>query len=242
MNETESNATPAEKRPAPSWAAIGSSHKSLNDAVTDALRQAILHGKFEPGERLTEVRLAEIFKVSRNPVREALRVLQVEGTVEIIPRKGARVPLLSLEEIEEIIELRAELEGMSAKYAAKRCTEETRNFLQALLDDGNKAAEQGNLDVLQDFNIKFHSSFAEMGKNRFLASFTKSLNEKTQWLFANRSEQRVAENWQEHAAILKAVISADAELSSVLAMRHVEELGKEITKRASASDETESAN
>ncbi len=223
----------------PSWAQIGASHKSLNHAVTDALREAILNGEFKPGERLTEARLAETFNVSRNPIRDALRALQVEGTVERTPRKGARVPLLSLGEVEEIIELRAELEGMSAKYAARRCTDETRAFLRTLLERGDRAAQQDDTRLLQEYNDQFHQSFAKIGKNRFLAGFMKSLNEKTQWLFAKRSEKRVAENWREHAAILKAVIAADAELASVLAVRHVEELGEEITKRMIASDKAE---
>ncbi len=223
----------------PSWAQIGASHKSLNHAVTDALRQAILNGEFKPGERLTEASLAATFNVSRNPIRDALRALQVEGTVERTPRKGARVPLLSLGEVEEIIELRAELEGMSAKYAARRCNEESRAFLRTLLDRGNRAAKQNDTELLQACNNQFHQSFAQIGKNRFLAGFMKSLNEKTQWLFAKRSEKRVTENWREHAAILKAVIAADGELASVLAVRHVEELGEEITKRMIASNQSD---
>lgn len=214
----------------PSWNEIGTSHKSLNNVVTDALRQAILRGEFKPGDRLTEVRLAEMFNVSRNPIREALRVLQAEGIVEINPRKGARVPLLSLEEISEIIELRAELEGMSAKYAARRCTEESRKSLQALLDEGNKAEAANDIESLQDLNKKFHDLLAQAGKNRFLADFMRSLHERTLWLFANATEERITDTWKEHAAILQAVIASDIELSSALAMRHVKEVGKAIIK------------
>ncbi len=219
-----------------SWADIGSAHKSINIAVTDALRQAILSGRFKPGERLTEVGLAKAFDVSRNPVREALRVLAVEGIIEINPRKGARVTLLSMEEIQEIIELRAELEGMSAKYAARRCNDAVRANLQELLDEGNLAAATGDEEVLRDLNHKFHNQLAMAGKNRFLVGFMKALNEKTQWIFANRPEPNEGDNWKEHAAILQAVISADAELASVLAKRHVEDIGKEIAR---ATDENE---
>jgi len=211
-------------------AGIGSSHKSINTVVTDTLRQAILSGRFKPGERLTEVSLAKSFDVSRNPVREALRVLEVEGIVEINPRKGARVALLSANEIEEIIELRAELEGMNAKYAALRCSDETRESLQTLLDDGNRADATGDADVLRELNDKFHNQIAMAGKNRFLVGFMKVLSEKTQWIFANRPDHDVADNWKEHAAILQAVVSADAELASVLAKRHVEDIGKEIAR------------
>lgn len=211
-----------------SWSNIGGAHKSINLAVTDTLRQAILSGRFQPGQRLTEVGLANSFDVSRNPVREALRVLEVEGLVEINPRKGARVALLSTDEIQEIIELRAELEGMSAKYAARRCSDEARAKLQNLLDEGDDALATGDNAVLRDLNQLFHNRIALAGKNRFLASIMKALNEKTQWIFSNRPEPNAGESWKEHAAILRAIVSADAELAAILAIRHVEDIGKEI--------------
>jgi DNA-binding GntR family transcriptional regulator len=212
------------------WADIGSSRKSINMAITETLRQAILSGKFKSGDRLTEVGLAKAFDVSRNPVREALRVLEVEGLVEINPRKGARVAVLSGEEVQEIIELRAELEGMSARYAAGRCSDEVRANLRKLLVEGNRADATRDVAVLTELNNSFHNQIAVAGKNRFLVGFMKALNEKTQWIFANRPEHNIAENWKEHAAILEAVIAADAELASVLAKRHVEDIGKEITR------------
>jgi DNA-binding GntR family transcriptional regulator len=212
------------------WADIGSSRKSINMAITETLRQAILSGKFKSGDRLTEVGLAKAFDVSRNPVREALRVLEVEGLVEISPRKGARVAVLSGEEVQEIIELRAELEGMSARYAAGRCSDEVRANLRKLLVEGNRADATRDVAVLTELNNSFHNQIAVAGKNRFLVGFMKALNEKTQWIFANRPEHNIAENWKEHAAILEAVIAADAELASVLAKRHVEDIGKEITR------------
>jgi DNA-binding GntR family transcriptional regulator len=215
---------------AASWAEIGSTHKSINMAITETLRQAILHGDFKAGERLTEVGLAKAFDVSRNPVREALRVLEAEGLVEINPRKGARVALLSVDEVQEIIELRAELEGMSAKYAARRCSDEVRANLQELLDEGNRADASRDVAILTDLNNTFHNQIAMAGKNRFLVGFMKTLNEKTQWIFANRPEHNIADNWKEHAEILQAVISADAEMASVLAKRHVEKIGKEIAR------------
>ncbi len=218
------------------WASIGSAHKSINIAVADTVREAILSGRFKPGDRLTEVGLAKAFDVSRNPVREALRVLEVEGIVEINPRKGARVALLSSEEIEEIIELRAELESMSARFAARRCNDEGREELGKLLEDGNRADADGEVEVLTELNQKFHNEIAMAGKNRFLVGFMKTLHEKTQWIFANRPEFNIAENWKEHAAILRAVIEADEELASVLAKRHVEDIGKDIAKFTEVTD------
>lgn len=229
MVDQESASSDDDGETSEAWTEIGNSHESINSAVTNSIRKAILSGKLAPGERLTEIALAKTFGVSRNPVREALRVLEVEGIVEINPRKGARVVLLSTEEIQEIIELRAELEGMSAKYAARRCTLEARTTLQDLLDKGNEAVEQNDIGRLVELNVAFHGAVAKAGKNRFLAGFMKTLNEKTQWIFASRPVENIADNWNEHAAILQAIISADEELSAVLAKRHVEDIGKEIT-------------
>ncbi len=125
------------------WDRIGRSRETLNNIVADAMREAILSGQFKPGDRLPEPQLAEMFGVSRNPIREALKVLSNEGLVEISPRKGARVPLMSPEELNEIIDLRAELEGISARNAARHCAKDTRQALQALLDEGNGAARRG---------------------------------------------------------------------------------------------------
>lgn len=215
---------------------IGTSHKSLNQVVVDALRDAIFRGEFRPGDRLTEAKLAEMFNVSRNPIREALRVLHAEGIVEINPRKGARVPLLSVNEIDEIIELRAELEGMSAKFAARRCTDEMRATLQELLEAGDRAYQENDIDRLAELNRKFHDLLAQGGKNRFLATFMRSLRERTLWLFESSSDQRISDTWKEHKAILEAVISRDSELSSALAVRHVKEVGKTITEELASTD------
>ena len=137
----------AEREWAESWSDIGATHQSLHGAVTKSLREAILKGKFKPGERLTESNLAQIFQVSRNPIREALRALQVEGLVEVNPRKGARVRLITDEEAEEIIELRADLEGINARNAARRCDDQTRQALERLRTEGNSAAKSGNPDL-----------------------------------------------------------------------------------------------
>ena len=212
------------------WANVGGSHKTLQKTVTDALRQCILSGEFKPGDRLTEVRLAEMFNVSRNPIREALSVLHIEGIIEMEPRKGARIPLLTRSEIEEIIEIRSELEGMSAKYAAVRCTKESREAFKSILEQGDKALEQNDLVLLQELNQKFHKLLSEAGRNRFLASFMRSLHDKPIWFFENSPEGRIIETWKEHGAILQAVISSDPQLSAALAVRHVKEAGRIIVE------------
>lgn len=221
------------------WSDIGAAHQSLHGAVTKSLRDAILKGRFKPGERLTESNLAQMFQVSRNPIREALRGLQAEGLVEVNPRKGARVRLVSDEEAEEVIELRADLEGINARNAAKRCNDEMRGVLQQILEEGDLAAKHVDTERLMVINDRFHNVLADAGRNRYLADYVRTLRERTLWLFASARTDRAVESWQEHAAILHAVITGDAELASLLAARHVRKVGELV--RAGLSQESESA-
>jgi len=99
---------------------LGEAHSSLHDQVVTELRQAILSGRLKPGERLVEGRLADELGVSRNPVREAIRVLASEGLIEVTARRGAAVATMTEQEARETIELRALLEGQNARLAARR--------------------------------------------------------------------------------------------------------------------------
>lgn len=218
-----------------SLADIGGAHQSLHGAVMDSLRQAILSGRFKPGERLTESGLAEIFGVSRNPIREALRALEVEGFIEKHPRRGARVRLLSDEEITEIVEIRAELEGINARNAARRRDDENQRALEALHREGNRALERQDEAALQRLNHRFHELLADVGRNRYLADYIRSLRERTLWLFSSVGDARIVESWREHAGILEAVIAGDAELAALLGARHVRNVGEAVRKRLQAA-------
>lgn len=210
----------------PDWDRIGRNRETLNNIVADALREAILSGQFKPGDRLPEPQLAEMFGVSRNPIREALKVLSNEGLVEISPRKGARVPLMSSDELNEIIELRAELEGISARNAARHLRDESRRALQALLDEGHGAARRGDIAELQIVNDRFHAQLGEAAHNRYLAEFMRSLRDRTYWLFSTQAATRAVDSWGEHSRILEAVVKGDADLAAHLAMTHVRKVGK----------------
>lgn len=207
------------------WRDIGKARQSLNNVVADALREAILSGQFKPGDRLPEPQLAEMFGVSRNPIREALQVLSNEGLIEISPRKGARVPLMSYEELAETIELRAELEGISARNAARHASDATRKALKVLLREGSDALAAKDTEVLQAMNDRFHDELARAGKNRYLAEFMRSLRDRTYWLFSTKAKVRAEVSWQEHARILEAVVKGDDRHAADLATDHVRRVG-----------------
>ena len=112
---------------------IGAAHSPLTKLVVDSIRERILSGAYEPGERLVEAHLSTELGVSRMPVREALRVLAAEGIVTIEPRRGATVPLYSAEQVRELVEVRATLEALNAKLAAKRHDPEQIRKLEQIL-------------------------------------------------------------------------------------------------------------
>ena len=96
----------------------------LRDVVFNTLRQAILRGELQPGERLMEIQLAQRLGVSRTPVREAIRKLELEGLVLMIPRRGAEVAEITRQDLEDVLEVRMALEELAVKIACKRITQE----------------------------------------------------------------------------------------------------------------------
>lgn len=206
---------------------LGEDTPSLHGRVVDELRQRILTRRLRPGERLVEGRLAEELGVSRNPVREAIRVLASEGLVEVSARRGASVADMSLQEARETIEVRALLEGQNARLAARRHDKEVIKRIEAVLDKGSQAVAQGRFDLLSDLNQQFHRELALAGQNTVLGDLLKRLRERTAILFSpgDPSQQRRA--WEEHAGILRAIIDGDERLAATLAAEHVIRAGSD---------------
>lgn len=193
----------------------------LGKVVADALRRSILAGRYQPEERLVEDRISEELGVSRVPVREALKALAGEGIVELRPRRGAWVTAISTEVARELVEVRATLEGMNARLAARHHGAAIVERLRAVLARGNAAAESGEGEALAGLNGEFHDLLATAGSNSVLFDIMRSLRERTNRVFAANGPARAREDWQEHAAILQAVIDGDEPLAELLATRHV---------------------
>ena len=200
---------------------LGSTHAPLTTLIAKAIRERILDGELVPGERLVEARLADELGVSRVPVREALRVLAADGVVTIEPRRGASVTTYSAEHVQELVEVRATLEALNAKLAARRHAPELIAKLELIVSQGAAIAEGADPKQLQADNVDFHEALAGMAANSVLRDMVRSLRERTAPIFAPHGRKRARENWEEHAAIVRAVIAGDAELAGLLAARHV---------------------
>jgi len=211
-------------------AAAISAASPLREIVTEEIRRAILSGRYKPGQRLIEDRLAEDFDVSRNPVREALRSLAAEGLVALTARRGAAVAAPSADDAREMIEVRATLEALNARHAARRRDPRLIALLSEVLRQGTAAAASGALESLPDLNARFHDALAAAGSNRILGDLMRSLRLRTGTVFAPLGVWRSQETWEEHAAILKAVIAGDEQLSALLAERHVMKAGEDFMR------------
>jgi DNA-binding GntR family transcriptional regulator len=204
---------------------LGDDHPPLHGRVVAELRQAILSGQLKPGERLVEERLAEGLGVSRNPVREAIRALASEGLVEVTARRGASVLKLTEQEARETIEVRALLEGHNARLAARHRDREIIRRAEKVLSRGTRAVAAGRFDQLMELNQEFHRELYAAGRNTVLGDLVQKLRERTAMLFAPMEPSRQARSWQDHAAILRAVIDGDERAAAVLAAEHVMRAG-----------------
>ncbi len=201
--------------------ALGAIHSPLTKLVTTTLRDRILNGEIAVGERLIEGRLSEELGVSRMPVREALRELAAEGIVTIEPRRGASVAIYTEEQKRELVEVRATLEALNAKLAARRHDPQQIAELEAILQEGADMMVDEDPALLIRQNFRFHEALGRVAGNSVLQDMVRSLRDRTAMLFARVSRARAHQNWQEHAAILRAVIEGDGELAALLSARHV---------------------
>jgi DNA-binding GntR family transcriptional regulator len=212
---------------------IGMKHSQLSEIVTAELRKDIIDGRYKPGERLVEGRLAESMGVSRIPVREALRGLANEGLVEIRPRHGAVVATLSPDAAREMIEVRAALEGLNARLAARRRAPETITGIQRVLKEAQEKLAEGNIEDLIALNSRFHDVLYDAGNNTVLKELMRSLRERTRVFFWQSTPDDIRKTWEEHEAILRAVAAGDSELAAMLAERHVLHAGTNYLEAAS---------
>ena len=236
MNDATASAT--KLNPDTPAASLGAQHSPLFALVTDTLRQRILAGHYEQGERLVENTLSLELGVSRIPVREALRALSAEGLVRIEPRRGASVARLSPNIAREMVEVRATLEGLNAKLAAQRRDPALIQELEKVLKEGNEAVDSGQTERFVELNSRFHEVLGNIAANSVLQDMMRSLSERTALLFAPANLNRARINWDEHAQILQAVIAGDADLAALLATRHVFSAAKAVESMQGNSGET----
>jgi DNA-binding GntR family transcriptional regulator len=200
---------------------VGATHRGLRETVQDELRTAIIEGTYAQGERLIEEEIAVRFDVSRNPIREALHALAIEGFVVLEPRRGARVATIDVRRCRELFELRAPLEGLVARLASTRRTTEQLAELWSVVHEGVRAAEEGRLEELPALNTEFHGRLAVAADNELLANTLARLSGIIRWVYSARIKERSTMSWREHAAIVEAVEAEDPVLAERCGFEHI---------------------
>lgn len=149
----------------------------LRDVVFNTLREAILKGDIAPGERLMELDLASKLGVSRTPIREAIRKLELEGLVKMAPRKGAEVAEITFEDLRDVLEVRKNLEELAVDLACKRATQEDVKHLYELHEEFKESLKTGDLTVMAEADEAFHDGIYESTKNKRLIQIINNLRE-----------------------------------------------------------------
>lgn len=197
--------------------------QSRATALRDLIEEAILTGAFAPGERLDEVTLAARYDVSRTPVREALRQLEAMDLVEVRPHRGAFVKVVAVPEMLQMFEVMAELEGMCARLAARRCTAEQLHELHAAHETCAATLSVGDADEYYYANESFHKELYAASGNAVLARMATSLQTRLKPFrrLQLRVPGRMRSSSAEHGSIVEALRSGDAASAESLARAHV---------------------
>ncbi|WP_220189141.1 GntR family transcriptional regulator [Streptomyces phytophilus] len=199
---------------------------NLADQVADALRDAILEGRYPPGTRLVERTLAAELGVSHIPVREALSRLADEGLTERTPRRGSRVATLTARELDELSTLRIVLEQFVVARVGERLTPRTERELRKLVEGMHRAAVDGNFRRVFDLDQRFHERLWELADHRMLNELVTQLRSRIGAFLRAATAALPKERLEEHAAshdvLLDALLDDDPETARAEMARHIE--------------------
>lgn len=196
---------------------------SLRGRVFNRLREDILSGKYEENEELREVAIGEELGVSRTPVREAFRQLELEGLIRIIPNKGAYVTGISEKDVKDIYMIRSRLEGLAARWATENITLEQLEEMEENVYLAKFHSEKGHLEQLAELDNRFHEVMYEASGSKMLEHQLRDFHQyvlrvrKKTLASANRGPQSNLE----HEQIMMAIKEKNADLAEQLAHQHM---------------------
>ncbi len=193
------------------------------DLVLRKLREAILSGRFQPGQRLLERELVEQMGVSRTPIREALRKLELQGFVTTVPYKGPIVAVPTLEDARAVFEVRAALEGQAVALFTQRADDVAIESLRGHIGAADRALARGKIQGVLAANNRFHDEIAAGCSNRLLQSMLANLRDRIVLLRVESLSHpgRPPRSVAEHRAIVRAIARRDAPGAKRLIEGHV---------------------
>ncbi|WP_257215751.1 GntR family transcriptional regulator [Fredinandcohnia onubensis] len=194
------------------------------DKIASILRNEIIKGNIKPGQKLLEKELCEQLGVSRTPLREAIRNLEVEGLIESIPNKGSRVRTMTIQDIKNVYELRIELEALATKKSVPYLIKEDLDSLFSIQEMLKTATKKATWGEVSELNKKFHNILVSKGDNNLLLSTIDQLH-KVSVVISVSNFSIPGRSWNvidEHSKVIEAVKEKDAELASILMRNHLE--------------------
>ena len=210
----------------------------LRDVVFNTLRQAILKGELKPGERLMEIDLAEKLGVSRTPIREAMRKLELEGLVVMIPRRGAQVANITEKDLNDVLEVRIALENVAIEKACTRMSKEDMGRLWLAAKEFERTMAEGNLVRLAEADVAFHEIIYRASDNKRLNQVLNNLREQ---IYRYRVEYLKEEETRnvlvkEHEELTKAIRQRDVKKAQEISFRHIENQRRAIIQSIEAEE------
>lgn len=204
----------------------------LRDVVFRTLRQAILTGEMKPGERLLEIHLANKLGVSRTPIREAIHMLEQEGLVVNVPRKGAQVAQITEKSMSDVLEVRCALEELAVDLACQRITEGQLEELEEACAEFEKVIKTDGLRVIAKADIAIHGIIFKAANNPRL---TQLINNLAEQMYRYRFEYIKDETQhealcREHWDIYSSILNRDRQTAKKLMRAHLENQEKSIIK------------
>lgn len=205
----------------------------LRDVVFNTLRRAILTGELKPGERLMEIHLANRMGVSRTPIREAIRKLELEGLVIMIPRRGAEVAQITEKGLKDVLEVRRALDALCVELACDRISAEEEEQLKEACNEFERATKTKDATVIAKADVVFHDIIVQATGNQRLIQLINNLSEQ---MYRYRFEYIKDENRHdslidEHRIIYESIVKRDKTKAARTAKLHIDNQEKSIIRQ-----------
>lgn len=203
----------------------------LRDVVFNTLRQAILRGELKPGERLMEIKLANQLGVSRTPIREAIRKLELDGLVLIIPRRGAEVAQITEKSLRDVLEVRRSLEALAVQLACERMSSQGILDLKHAEKEFEKVLGNDDITVVAEADVAFHDVIYMATDNRRLIQLLSNFREqmyryRVEYLKRKECHPKLLE---EHQEIIRAIEHSEVETATKITCQHIDNQVKTVS-------------
>lgn len=204
----------------------------LRDVVFNTLRQAILTGELKPGERLMEIHLADRLGVSRTPIREAIRKLELEGLVVMIPGKGAQVARITEKNLKDVLEVRRALDMLAVRLACSRMDDEYKKQLREACDEFARVVKNNNTKDITEADVRFHDIINKATGNDRLIQLVNNLAEQMYRYRLEYIKDAAYHNRlvAEHEEIYSAIMDGDEERAAKAVVLHIDNQEETIIK------------